>query len=317
MAIFSRKPKETASKGSKSSDDSLSGYQKPKPTGLRIFTAAIYLISVIFLILVLIGNISDKPVIRSTYWLRINLANIIPESVPNAVFINSIARSIGLHDFYQVGLWNFCEGYMGEGITHCGNPRTLYWFNPVEIILSELLAGATIALPTDVTDVLDIVRIASHWMFACFLVGICLTFICIFIAPMGFSKKPRWSHKAKRIFCRQFPIALLTFLAFLFTGGASVIGTAMYVIFRNTFAGAADLNITAHLGEPMLAFVWVATGLNLIGFLMQIGTCCGVCCCTGKRKAESKAYRQSVEGTHDEKAAQRERGRFGFGRRTA
>jgi len=26
-------------------------------------------------------------------------------------FLNSIARSLGLHDFYQVGLWNYCEGY--------------------------------------------------------------------------------------------------------------------------------------------------------------------------------------------------------------
>ena len=34
--------------------------------------------------------------------------------MPNASLINSIAQSIGLHDFYQVGLWNFCEGYMNE-----------------------------------------------------------------------------------------------------------------------------------------------------------------------------------------------------------
>lgn len=27
---------------------------------------------------------------------------------------NSIARTLGLHDFYQVGLWNYCEGYDDE-----------------------------------------------------------------------------------------------------------------------------------------------------------------------------------------------------------
>lgn len=75
--------------------------------------------------------------------MKIDLSNIIPLSVPNARFINSIARSIGLHDFYQVGLWNFCEGYNDEGITFCSKPETLYWFNPIEIILSELLAGAS------------------------------------------------------------------------------------------------------------------------------------------------------------------------------
>ncbi len=65
--------------------------------------------------------------------------------MPNAVLINSIARTLGLHDFYQVGLWNYCEGYegSGQGITGCSAAVLGYWFNPVEILLEELLAGAT------------------------------------------------------------------------------------------------------------------------------------------------------------------------------
>jgi hypothetical protein len=109
----------------------------------RLLRTLLYLIAWIFLLLVCIGNLSNKPVLRDTYFLKIDLSNIIPLSVPNAVLINSIARSIGLHDFYQVGLWNFCEGYNDQGITHCSKHETLYWFNPVEIILSELLSGAT------------------------------------------------------------------------------------------------------------------------------------------------------------------------------
>lgn len=109
----------------------------------RLLRSFLHLIAWIFLVLVVIGNVSNKPVLRETYFMKIDLSNIIPLSVPNARFINSIARSIGLHDFYQVGLWNFCEGYNDEGITFCSKPETLYWFNPIEIILSELLAGAS------------------------------------------------------------------------------------------------------------------------------------------------------------------------------
>ncbi|RMZ91070.1 hypothetical protein DV736_g1708, partial [Chaetothyriales sp. CBS 134916] len=265
MAVFLRH----MGKGdSKSSNGLLSGYQKPKLIGLRIFTVYLYTVSFVFLILVEIGNIANKALIRDTYWLKIGLANVIPNSIPNAVFINSMARSIGLHDFYQVGLWGFCEGYDGQGITDCSKPKTLYWFNPVEIIMSELLAGASIALPTEVTDALQIVRVASRWMFTCYLIGISLTFLCIFFVPMAFSKKPRWSHKAKRIFARQLPLSVLTFLALLLTAGPSVIGTAMFVIFRNTFSGAADLNITAHLGTEMLVFTWISTCLNLCRLTM-------------------------------------------------
>lgn len=109
----------------------------------RALRSLLYLIAWIFLVLVVIGNVANKPVLRSTYFLYLDLSNIIPLSVPNAVLINSIARSIGLHDFYQVGLWGFCEGYNDEGITACSKPKTLYAFNPVDIILNELLAGAS------------------------------------------------------------------------------------------------------------------------------------------------------------------------------
>lgn len=90
-----------------------------------------------------IGNVSNRPVVRQTYFLKMDLSNIVPLSVGSDVLVNSIARSIGLHDFYQVGLWGFCEGYDDTGITHCSKPESLYAFNPVQIILNELLSGAT------------------------------------------------------------------------------------------------------------------------------------------------------------------------------
>lgn len=277
-------------------EKALQNYHKPKPTGLRTITAVAYLVSVVFLILVDIGNINNRGVVKDIYFLKIDLSNIIPETVPNAVLINSIARTIGLHDFYQVGLWGFCEGYNDQGITYCSPPKTLYWFNPVEIILNELLAGATISLPTEIINILHLVKTVSQYMFACFLIGTILTFLCIFFAPMGFSKKPRWQHKAKRIFVRQLPITILTFAALLSTAVAAVIATVMFVIFKNKFASASEVNIYAKLGAPMLVFMWIAVGFNLVGFFVQIGTCCGVCCCTGRRKAIRKGRKHSNDG---------------------
>lgn len=109
----------------------------------RIIRSLLYLLAWIFILLVVIGNLSTKPVLRNTYFLYLDLSNIIPLSVPNAVLINSIARSIGLHDFYTVGLWNFCEGYKNEGFTGCSKAQAMYAFNPINIILSELLSGAS------------------------------------------------------------------------------------------------------------------------------------------------------------------------------
>lgn len=299
MGIFTRRKKEEKEPGisdRSSSDDTLTDDRAfyNRPTGLRIFTILLYLCAVIFLILVEIGNINNHAVIRSTYFLKINLANVIPETVPNAVLINTIAQSLGLHDFYQVGLWNYCAGYENQGITYCSPRQTAYWFNPVEIIMSELLVGASIALPTEVVSILHIVHTVSIWMFACFMVGAVLTFLCIFIAPLEFSKKPRWQHKAKRVFLRSLPILLLRFGALLFTAAGAILATVMFLIFRNTFDGAAEFNIQAQLGPEMLGFEWTAVGLNLLGFLMSIGTCCGICCCSGKKRAIKKQRKEPV-----------------------
>ena len=108
-----------------------------------LLAAFLLLISVIFLILVEVGNIGDRAVSRDTYFITIDLSHIVPVSVPNSLLINSIAQTLGLNDYYRVGLWNYCAGNVGEGLQFCSKPTTLWWFNPVDIIQSQLLAGAS------------------------------------------------------------------------------------------------------------------------------------------------------------------------------
>jgi len=108
-----------------------------------LITSFFLLCSVVFLILVEVGNTKSTGLVRDWYFLRLDVSNVVPASVPNFTLLNSIARSLGLHDFYQVGLWNFCEGYKAQGVTYCSPTQTLYYFNPVAIIQSELLAGAS------------------------------------------------------------------------------------------------------------------------------------------------------------------------------
>jgi hypothetical protein len=209
------------------------------------------------------------------------------------MFTNSLARSLGLHDFYQVGLWDFCEGYMDEGITYCSHPRALYWFNPVEILLNELLSGATIALPAEINNILDLIKIASHVMFGFFLTGICMNFVSIFLAPITLYSR-WWS----------LPFAIWTFIAALLTTAASIIATVMAVIFKNVITSQAGLNIGASIGVQMMAFFWVASAFSIFGFVIHL---CLSCCCasrrdvkTGRRKGDKGAY---GDVTNDEKKA--------------
>lgn len=79
-----------------------------------IAASVFYFLTIPFLILVLIGNINKNKILGDIYFFKLDVSHIIPISVANANLLNSVARSLGLHDFYQVGLWSFCEGYNDE-----------------------------------------------------------------------------------------------------------------------------------------------------------------------------------------------------------
>lgn len=108
-----------------------------------LLTSLFLLITVVFLILVEVGDTAVGSIRSKIYFINLNLTNIVPVSIPDATLINSIAQTLGLHDFYTVGLWGYCEGYNGVGTTSCSKPQTLYWFNPVSIISNQLIAGAS------------------------------------------------------------------------------------------------------------------------------------------------------------------------------
>jgi len=229
-----------------------------------IISSVFFFISVIFLILTEIGNIKDKKVLRSSYFFKLNLADILPStSASDAILVNSIARSLGLHDFYQVGLWNFCEGYNDEGITHCSQPQNLWWFNPVAILLRELLDGATIALPAEVNKILTLIRIASRLMFGFFIVSICMNFVFIFLAPIVLYS--RWY---------SYHFVTFAFISALLSTTASIIATAMFSVFKKVITSQAELNIGASLGAQMFAFMWIGTAFSVAGWVIHFHLAC-------------------------------------------
>ncbi|KAF1353943.1 SUR7/PalI family-domain-containing protein [Delphinella strobiligena] len=251
-----------------------------------LFASFLLLLTIIFMILVETGQ-TDKSQseFNKTYFLKLDLANIIPTSVPNSSIINSIAQTIGLHDFYTVGLWGFCEGYT-NGVTNCSKPKALFWFNPVQIILNELLSGATIVLPTELTNDLGLLETASKWMFGLFLSGACLDFVMIFLQPV--SVFSRWWALLVMIF---------TFLGALLTTVGAVIATVLFIILQNVATSVAEINIGASLGSRMFAFMWIAAACSIIAWLIQLCLCC---CCASRRDVKNGRKRGSKKAWNTE-----------------
>ncbi|KAK0728552.1 SUR7/PalI family-domain-containing protein [Lasiosphaeria miniovina] len=241
--------------------------------GFAISASVSYVLSFIFLMLVIIGNTFNKPVLRDIYFYTLDLTDIVPKSVPNASLINSIAQSIGLHDFYQVGLWNFCEGYQNEGITYCSPPQNLYWFNPVAVLMNELLAGATIALPTQVLTILDVLRITSQIMFGFFVTGAVLNFCLVFASPLAV--RSRWW---------SLPLAGFAGLSTVFVVAAAIAVSVISFAFKYAVTAQQDLNIRAHVGVRMFVFMWLAAGFTIYSSLVHAAM---GCCCASRRDIET------------------------------
>lgn len=155
---------------------------------------------------------------------------------------------------------------------------------------------------------MNLVRVVSFWMFGLFIAATCLTFVLIFLTPFAVSRRPPQSispdpainevqrphRRVTFIFLRELPFVIIIFFNALITIVASVIATVMFYIFKNVITSQTDLNIEATVGTRMLAFMWIASGCNLIALIVQLGSCCAACC--GGRKAR-KALKRGGESS--------------------
>lgn len=235
-----------------------------------IVATVFYFITIPFLILVSIGNTHINGILNDIYFFKLDVSQIIPISVANSQLLNSVARSLGLHDFYSVGLWNYCEGYLDEGVTHCSTPKTLYWFNPVEVLVSQLLAGASIALPTQVTAILKLLQLGSQIMYAFFTAGLVLNFVLMLASPLVL--KTRWFSLA---------ISLLGAVSAILVTVAAIIATVISFAAKIALTAQDELNISANVGYKMFGFMWVAAVLTDLAFILHSAM---GCCCKPDRK---------------------------------
>lgn len=224
-----------------------------------------YFITIPFLILVIIGNTYNNNILTDIYFFSLDVSQVIPISVENSNLLNSVARSLGLHDFYQVGIWNFCEGYNDEGVTHCSHPEQFYWFNPVEVLVSELLAGAQIALPSEAVTVLTILRIGSQIMYGCFMAGICINTVLMLMSPLVI--RTRWWSLG---------LSFLSAIAAIVVSLAAIIATVISFAAKIALTAQDQLNIKANIGIKMFVFMWIAAIATDVAFLLHaaMGCCC-------------------------------------------
>ena len=171
----------------------------------------------------------------------------------------------------------------GRGVTYCSPPQRFYWFNPVEVLVSELLAGATIALPSAVTSILTVIRLSSQIMFGFFLSGCVLSFLLIGLTPLAL--RSRWW---------SLPLGLTATVVGALLFSAAAVGTLMGVAFRVAMTSQQDLNISASVGTPMLVLMWLAAAFATVATVFHVSM---GCLCLSRRDVRTGRARATRFGT--------------------
>jgi hypothetical protein len=132
------------------------------------------------------------------------------------------------------------------------------------VLLSELLAGSTIAIPTQVTQILDLLKLAQQIMFGLFLAAIVLATVLLIAATPLVPRSRLWS----------IPAGILALAAAVCVTGATVLATVMSVGAKIALTSVDALNISADIGAPMFAFMWLSTFFIDIAAIFHIAMAC-------------------------------------------
>ncbi|TKA66060.1 hypothetical protein B0A55_09918 [Friedmanniomyces simplex] len=235
----------------------------------------------------------------------ISFIDNVTNSVENDINqdLSSLARALGLHDFYNVHLLDFCEGYytpspvpnttlprrkIHQNVTSCSNRTAMYSFNPRNTLQQELNASghgdidltSNLDWPADVDKGLHALVIAQKATFVLYCVAIALIGVATLLALLGMFSEGRMG---------AFVNVLVDWLAFLAIGLASAIATAVAVKAVHVVNKYGDhIGARASTGGKFLVLTWVATAVMLVASMVWCFEC--IVGRKEKRRVSRKGY---------------------------
>lgn len=255
---------------------------------------ALTVASLVCLLLVMIGQLGSNNKAPSTslgqdlYFFKADTSNFTadPQSILNKVddagdklninndlldALTGAASSKDLKDFYQVGLWSYCEGDKTDGvekITFCSSSKTQFWFDPLDVWGLKNTSVQNV-LGEDLQKGLNTYRKVAGWMNWAFIIAVVLTaaeFIVGFFAIFS-----RWGSLVTTI---------LSTASSVFSIAAAATATAVYGVLTGVFHTALEpYNIETSMGNKMLQVLWLGVAFSIASGLFWM---LSVCCCSGK-----------------------------------
>ncbi|PSK42199.1 SUR7 family protein pun1 [Elsinoe australis] len=217
------------------------------------------------------------------------ILDVIPDSIQDRAedLLNTVARRLGLRDYYSAHLMTYCEGFYEPGpvpnatlslgdidrnTTYCSNRTANNQFDPREALQRNLNESGNSNInisdlnwPDQIDQGLDALHAVQRAAFIIYCVSIGLIALATIVAIISIVFSGRLS---------AFGNMILAFLAFLAIGVASGLVTAIGVVgVRVINQYAEQVGIQAQRGNRFLALTWAATACMFICLLWWTGDC--------------------------------------------
>lgn len=242
--------------------------------------------SLVCLVLVFLGSRdAHNSVTRDFYFFKVDASNFTSNSsVPNILPGTNLDQNLleqftgsasagNISDFYQVGLWAYCDGNKTSGksdetISFCSKSEASYFFNITEVFG---LQGTTVEndFPKALKDGLNAYQKAAHWMFVAYVIALSITAVEIVVG--FFAVFSRWGSCVTTI---------VSSASTLFTILAAITSTVISSIVIGAFNTAfKPYGVKSSFGTKMLSVLWLAVAFSIVaGLFWTFSTCC----CSGK-----------------------------------
>ncbi|KAK6349208.1 hypothetical protein TWF730_009959 [Orbilia blumenaviensis] len=203
------------------------------------------------------------------------LDDIIRDAVGINLTIQNTANLIGVSDFYQAGLFNYCSGTYDNvtgswDVKNCSSPSSSFVFNIIDIINQEADNGRNLTFPTQVNDFFKAVSALTRAQFICFIFGIGATGLEFILGWFGFLS--RWGS------CVTTFVAVFAFWALV---AASTINIALYLTLSKTFDATFNtFGVRGTINRETYTIMFIGVAVSFAAMLFWTFS---TCCCSGRR----------------------------------
>lgn len=180
----------------------------------------------------------------------------------------SLAKDLGIYDFYSVHVLDHCEGYFSpngtsnRNVTSCSNSTGFSNFSPTKTLQKQLdktqlnVTLADLHFPEAIEDGVQALKLAFNITFVIYVMAIIFTGLAVLGTLVGIFTQGRMSAML------NVGLSGLSFLATMIASAIITYATTKIVNLINREGKV--VNINAARGDKFIALTWAATALCLL-----------------------------------------------------